>query len=434
MAENELINEQSKNTLNVAEIIRQLENEPPLPELPAVEILSFQIDKNYQDILEKAPRARPKDIAYSLAMRFKLSVGSVFLKGSLYQRISEQVLGLKDFERFDNPDVLAPLMPQIRAELARAEQTITQKRPEAKLWEDNSWLYLEQGRRGKTAYRIYLSPKPTAIGKVFSDLATEIPRDVGYQMKTFYQPDTPQEAGRLDKIVIYCSEDNFDPILKAVGRVYENHMDDFRGRIAPGGGTVTPLEGVSITKQPTQKPGEPKITGTQEIAGRIAEKLEKELPLITRKAFQQYKTVQEAYKSVEGEFLWAAMSDAKRRLVDNLYFPHNLVSEDKKDELARAYLKTVYNATVRNYVEGKQVSISDIKTTFLQAVKARKILTDTQFNILENQSRYTYIYEDSFISNFISGAARSAGLAIAFYRKLEAKEDPSEALREILAD
>ncbi len=418
--------ESIRKVLNAEKIRQDLERGVSLSELPAINILEHQIDANHQYILNKASQARRQDIAYSLAARLTRGV-------SLYQRISEQaVFGPKDFKRFDKSDVLAPLMPQIRAELAQAQQTITQKRPVVRFSEDNGWLYLHQGHKEETVYRIYLSPKPIATGKVFSDLATEIPDNVGYQMKTFDRPDRPQDVARLDKIIVYCSEDNFDTILGAVGRVYEQHMDDFQGRLGPGGGTVTPLEGVSVTKQPTQKPGQQENTGTQEVANRIKAKMDERLPVVTREGLQQYKTVQDAYQSDEGKFLWAAMSDGKENLVRLLYFPNNSVPIDQKYNLAQIYLETVYNATVRNYVEGRQVSISDIRKTFLRAVKARKIpLTDAQFGFLQNQS--PYIYEKYYILNIIVGAARIAGLAIVFNNKLKAAQPPGEALREILS-
>jgi len=430
-ARTEQLGQKEQVVLDTEEIRRQLESGVALDKLPAIKILGLQIDKNYQDIYKKvakvAQEMRPLnnlDIAYSLAVRF--------LKPSLYQRISEQPFGLKDFERFDNPNDLASLMPQILEELGQARRTIAQKRPEVKFSEYDGWLYLKQGHKGETAYRIYLSPKPIAIGRVFSDLAMEIPGNIGYQMKTFDHP-SRQEATRIDKIIVYCSEDNFDAILGAVGRVYERHRDDFQGRLGPGGGAVELSEGVSVAKQPTQKPGQQEVTGTQEVEKRIKEKLDEKLPIVTRKAFKQYKSVQEAYKSDEGRFLWAAMSDRKEGVVKGLYFPDNLVvPKDQKDNLAQAYLETLYNATVRNYVEGKRVLISDIKSTFLKAVRARNIpLTDKQFDFLQNRS--PYIYQEYYISDKIVAAARYAGLAIAFYEKIKAGQAPSDAFREILA-
>jgi hypothetical protein len=413
--------------LDVEKIKNKLEERTSLSKLPAIKILEYQLDKNYQNILKKAPKARDLDIAYSLAVRFTKGI-------SLYQRISEQgIAGPKDFERFDDPEALVSKMPQVCAKLLQAEKDIGRMRPAVKFHEDNGWLYLDQGRRGKTAYRIYLSPEPTAIGKVFSDLATEIPSGVNYQMKTFDQPNKAQEVTRIDKIIVYCSKDNFGTILEAVGRVYEQNQGVFQSRLGPGGGTIMPLKGISVAKEPIQKINQRKITATEEVANRIQARMDEKLSITTRNSIQQYNNIEEAYKSDEGRFFWAALSDSKEHIARDLYFPNNKISKDQKDIIAKAYLRAVYHAALKHYVEGKQITVSNIKDTFLQVIEAKKIaLTDAQSSYLQNQM--PYIYESRNIYGRIVNAARTTGLAIVLNKKLKTKQPLNEVFQEILAD
>lgn len=404
-------------------IIRRELEKPKRPgELPAVDILVGQLDKNQADILKKAPGATRQQVALSLSQRF--------LNQSLYQRISEQALfGPKDFERFDDPNKLAPLLPAMKKDLADAEQTILTERPTAKIIRENGWLYVDQGKQ-KTDYRIYLSPDPTKVGKVFSDLALTIPESAKYQMKTFDDPTHAVEMSRTDKIIVYCPESDFDVILGAVGSVYQQNQESFQGRLTPGGGTISPAEGISITKQPEKSATGKEVTGTQQVADTIEQVLNQRLTQITKGRLGKFQDVRTANGSDEAKLLSSVMQLDHDGVSKFWYAGKESLNDSQRTALTSAYLQALYSSVLHNSVEGKPISTSEVRQNFLKSIQGRVQLRPNQLQHLTAEKMIQF--QDQSIQDRTERVILQTGLAIAFNESLAKGEAPGDTFRNLL--
>jgi hypothetical protein len=408
----------TQETLDPAAIRRHLEEGIQVRELPAIAILASQLDRSYRYIRQSEPDMSTIGAIHTLV--------TLFNSRGFYQRISEQaIFGPREYERTENLAQLEGDMPRIQKGITAAEKNILEQRSQMWSERENGWLYMNQGRRGKTVYRIYLSPQALSIGDVFEAIALEIPESVGYQMKTFDSPGNAHEVARLDKIIVYCSEGSFDPIMAAVGRVHTQYRDAFKGRYGPGGGAMVPLEGISVAKQSQERDGLNKVTGTKEAATRVQRSLEKTLPRITRETFKRFPTVNEASESEEALYLWNAMLELKDTIVKyNLFFPDR---PDKEivDDLVREYMAVNFFMLLDHYVNSKSLRADEMRMKFLDQIHKKRIpLTPGQYQYIENPS--LTIYDAGTISTRIEGMTERTGLMLAFHRGLEEGRDPGE--------
>lgn len=401
-------------------IRQELKKGSKTSELPAAKILADQLDRNYTDILQKAPNAPHQQVAFNLATRF-YDIG-------LYNRISEQAMyGPKDYERFDDPRKLAPLLPSIQKDITEAEQTIRVNRPKAKITKENGWLYVDQGKH-KTDYRIYLSPKSTAVGKVFSDLARTMPEKVKYQMKTFDKPQHANDVSRMDKIIVYCPEDDFDAILATVNTVYQQHENDFKNRPAPGGGEISPADGVSITKQPEKTAGGKEVTGTQQIADTIDKSLNQHMVTITKDRLARYQDATQASQSDEAKMLWSMM---QTETPGYWYAGNESLQDAQKTALSAAYHQAIWNATLFNYTEARPITVDQVKQNLFKIVRKTGLLTGGQIHYLLTEK--VGVFDPDAIQKHIITASKKTGLALAFSESLAKREKPSATFQQLLA-
>ncbi len=408
-----------------ASLIRQaLEKTPKVKDLPATNILADQLDKNIPDILTKLPNAKTQEIALSLAARF--------FKRSLYQRISEQaIFGPSDFERFDNQKDFEGKMPEISAGIDAASKLITEKRPNTHLLVENGWLYAEQGTH-KTDYRIYLSPAPQQIGKVFVDLALNMPQDVQYQMKTFDRPTHPSDVTRMDKIIMYISSDNLPAVLKTLATTYKQNEVSFKDRPAPGGGIVSPADGISIGKQSQERgPDGSKVTGTQKVATEIEEALEKRLPEITRTRMGKYSNANEAGLSDEGKLLWHTMEVNQDAIARLWYLGENKPTKEQAASLSRDYLKALWTAALFHYTEHVPISVDQIRQRFIKDAAQNANLDTSQMQYLLTQQS-AHLTERA-VTERLNHSVYKTGLAIAFNEGLAEGKKPGETFKQLLA-
>ena len=113
-------------------------------------------------------------------------------------------------------------------------------------------------------------------------IATNVPEQTDYYMKTFGQDSEAYHLSRGDKIVCYCTEENFDTILNTISDVIEQDSKMLENRPSPGGGKISPLPGISISKQ-----AENYITGSQEVAKLIEQSLIKQSRSFLREKIQE---------------------------------------------------------------------------------------------------------------------------------------------------
>jgi len=258
-----------------------------------------------------------------------------------------------------------------------------------------------------------------------------VPENVGYQMKTFGDPGEPQEVSRIDKIIIYCSEDNFSQILQSVNQTCIQNEEAFRGRLSPGGGTISPLEGVSIAKEPIAVNDQDKITGTQEIARKVDKKLLEITSMIAREELSKYSSVDEARQSVAGKLLWASFTGGRELMAHHMYIPDNPTTQ-QKNELARMYNEALYYSLVKHYVSDENLSLSATKKLFLQIVENRGIrLTKGQQDYLENSPMYMYGKQGN--DNQVNEAIKRCGFSIALTTKINGGKLASSAIVDILS-
>ena len=287
--------ENEPKPMNIREILaRQI----PLESTPAADLLAFQIEKNFEQFRREMPTASHQLVAQTVASRM--------LGIRMYTRISNNMFGnLKSFER---PEPVEEITPRCSAILKgiRSTADLLEADPTNKMTYENSWMYLTRNNRGETAYRIYLSPALEDIGPIFLDIAKTIPRDVGFQMKTFDDQSAPAALVRSDKIIVYGSEESIDSIMEAVRSAYKKHRQSFNGRKAPPGGMPTEMTGVSMAKE-SEKEGAAtgrKLTGTQVMAEKFETRIQEKSAVVVKRRFSKFKKdLVGAANSEEGKML-----------------------------------------------------------------------------------------------------------------------------------
>lgn len=403
--------------------LRDKLNEPlDLEHCPAVDILKHQIDANIPDIQSKLPPNAPRQqIAYSLAVRLS--------KTSMYQRISEQAMfGPEEYERHDKPSEINKNLEQHRKELLDGINQAATYGQEVKLVPQNTWLHYVRGHDEKTAYRIYLSPPPGKIGSLFQDIAQEVPSEIPFEMKTF-DPRTCEatDMSRLDKIIVYSDEQNFSPIWEAVQRAYQKHASEFNDRPAPGGGSISPHQGISLIKQPEATSTGLERTGTEVIAEEINQRIDNRTAQLAKTFFQQYKTPQEAAQSDEGSFFSSELVRLGNK--DDLwYLGEDSVTTPQKEALDECYREALFDSGIRSLVAIRTLSLSGIRGLFIKEATANTGLSESQKRYISKASEL----RDERIIDRVDAALKRTGLAIAFNHYLQSDKNPSEALDYLL--
>lgn len=423
-------NHESKQQLDADVIKSELAQPKRLSEMPVMRILKSQLDKNQEDIIENHPGLPQQIIALSLAQRFN-SIDA-------YKRVTEQPgFGLKEHEFFDSPKEIEPLLSKLQIELRQAALDIRSTRSNARIDFDNGWLYVIQGQRNETSHRIYLSPAVDSMAEIFHKLALAIPENVAYQMKTIdiasgatgkFGSTRSWDLARIDKIVLYASEDSLSDLLNAVNKVHTDNRAAFTGRPAPGGGSIAPLSGVSIGLQP-QKHADQEITGSMTIAQRLEETLAKATEQRFLDEMKGHPNTESAFRTTAAEYLWAALTKEG----DRLYW--SAFSTEEAKELSQCYMQAIWYEAIKSSLNGQPKLPSSIEDTFFQYLKRTNLkLSPEQQSRLRGEPRLRDASApDGLTSKIYRRAILTAGMALAFNAQLANGDLPSNGLTELIS-
>ena len=178
-----------------------------------------------------------------------VSMARQFFAVPLYHRIAEQAMfGPKPHERSESVEETKRLVPELNKKLKEVADKIEAHTAASGYVEitrfENGWMYLTQGPRFETAYRLYLAPHLRYLPLAFYELARFVSPRTTYQMKTFAAGGLQAvEVMRSDKIIMYASKESFPDLLAAVERLVREHPEAFKGKTPPGGGVCSPAEG-----------------------------------------------------------------------------------------------------------------------------------------------------------------------------------------------
>ncbi|MEI6498760.1 MAG: T3SS effector HopA1 family protein [bacterium] len=400
----------SKNRVIRNESIRkQLEAVVSIDQLPATVILGDQLEKSLDNINQEHPNLDTSSIAYSLSNRF-FDVG-------LYNRISGQsMFGLKDYELSYSVDQYKDDFTNIQQELKAFGDG---SHSDGKIVFHDGWMHYLHGKSGETSQRIYLSSEPRHLARIFSQLADSIPSNVPYKMKTL-DPSDLKSLGRIDNIIVYCDDDNFDKILSIVEDIHSSNQDAFKGRMAPGGGAISIGEGFSIAKQPEKTNGL-EVTGTQEIANKIGAELDKKCSQILINSIYG-KNPQEARGSEAGAFLKTTIIEQAKRIN---WFKNP--ADDQKNFLNQCWGDALYQVMIDSLVAGTPIRRSEFQDIFAKKIKSGSILSP------EQQSYYSLSTHQTDIAGFVASAANKSGLAIVLSSGLKDQKTPSEIFNQLVS-
>jgi hypothetical protein len=409
-----------QETLPHSKTLKELVSEKvPLVDMPAVRILDNQIDRMYEDIMKKNPGISSLKASFFMAMRFR--------RTSLYQRITEMsFFGPQNCERIDDPDKLKPLLPNIQKGLQQVEKWAPQKKFRVNI--EDAWMQLSCGRPGETEFRIYLSPRAEYLVQIFTQLADNMPPDTSFRMKTFDPHVGAIEAARADKIIVYCDRDHSEKIWQTVQRVYGMTPEAFAGRIAPGGGTFSPLPGISVTKQPPRS-GKREVTGTEAIADRIGEQMYKSAKNVTQDRIRNSAPPPD-FGSLYISVLEESMSQAK------WYLGEEKLSDSQNGALTKIYVDIVYGMSIQSQYSGGKFSLSDMRQHFLRRLETSPvILSSAQKKYLVSlPSVDKGLMIGGQLEPLVSFCLETTGLAMILNEALKQKLPPSKGIEYLLKD
>lgn len=412
--------ENAPEVLGRGKLERLVSNRIAMEKTPAVEILKFQIDRNLEDIKVKNPRSSHEKLAIILAYRF--------LDMPMYNRLSGQwFFGPKPFERKDNPHDIEPKLPDIVRGLAKAEKTL-EGLPGGKLQFENAWMYFTRHAKGKTAYRIYLSPRPDAVGDVFRQLAEAIPENIGYQMKTFDSGLSSAEAARNDKIIVYISEEAADSVWSSVQAVCQRNPEAFRGRLIPPGGLPTGVDGVSVARQPESDKETATMEAAKALTGRVKERA---MSRAIERCGRFRDNIHRISQVEEGRMLQAIVN----KLTQGMHWwlgetPTDAIST----QLTASYQNVMYGLIAMALIQGESVSLRACRDRFVTEAQ-RLPLTPNQLRFLRKAaSMDRLLLVGSTPTLLVPRAIETLGLGICFDEAIAKNTSPSVAFRELIAD
>lgn len=351
------------NYLDPTLIREHLGEDKDISELPVIDILTEQIDQGRKNLLKKNP-----DLTYAKQAQI---LASAFCKESLYGlTINEPKILPPAFDEIPNQEKVNSILNNIYA----SAKKLKEERKDINVKEASRWLWITNGMKlgteedhnynSRVKYRIYLSPSPENIGDMLHDIGTTIPENIKYKMKTFDDTVNANEMLRADKIVIYCTNDNFNPIVNTISEVEvkDAHLKD---RPVPGGGNYSPMSGISFAKE---VPGESGSTI-------VASQLEKRLTETSWRDLSKY---------------ISSFGDKKELLNSNVWILWERIQEDSKEEIL---------SIANNYRSFKQILEE-------QDNESRKVLEDLFFGTfvarLNNRLSSKLGKSEEYINNFLN--------------------------------
>lgn len=287
--------EKQESPLSPDSVREQLEEDVKIEDLPAISILEEQMNNLHSSFLEiPAYNHYTPDLLMGITMAEFLrempddKVGGAYM----YDRVINCLRRIDNPVAFDGDIERLGLGSSILGSISEAAKKIKDERGDKVNIEDkDGWKWVYGGPNAmrqsfypdqEIKYRVYLSPAPEHIGSMLEKIATSVPEQTDYYMKTFGQFSEEYHLSRGDKIICYCTEDNFDTILNTLSDVIEEDPKMLENRPSPGGGKISPLPGISISKQ-----AENYITGSQEVAKLIEQTLIKRSRSFLREKIQE---------------------------------------------------------------------------------------------------------------------------------------------------
>lgn len=403
----------------------------PLERTPAADLLAFQVERNIDEARRERPDALPQVHALMTAFRM--------LDIPMYNRLSGQPwFGPKPYERVDTFEDMARRRSEIMSGIMKAARALEED-PTNKMQFENAWMYVTRNKRGDTAYRVYLSPNAEDVGEIFLDIAKSVPRDLGFQMKTFDDQAGSTELARNDKIILYGSEQEIDRLFETVRQVYARHQSAFHGRITPPGGLPTEMIGVGVARQSDQDSQTGKKTGTEVIAETVdARILSRGSATVKRRYIALRQNLSEVSNRDEGRFLCASMTKIAEK---NKWHSHKKwpseqerFSEDIRKEVNDAYARAVFRQTARALATETSISMRACKETMMEELKSVK-LTPAQRMAFQNEETIGGMMMFGVDEKtLISKALQVTGLAMTLHEGISRGQTPGDAFRNFLKE
>ena len=326
------------NYLDPTLIREHLEEDKDISELPVIDILAEQIDMGRENLVKKNP-----DLTHYIQARV---LAEAFCDEDLYR------LTVNEPEHLPHAFEEIPKQKELRKtirDINIAKRKLEKQRKELSFATENGWLWITGDMKfnteenanynDKIRYRIYLSPAAENIGNMLYAIGITIPKNTQYSMKTFDNTVNANEIRRIDNIVIYCTDENFDTIIKAISEV-ESKNSYLKGRPIPGGGTYSPMSGISFAKE---FPGE---SGSM----RVAEELEKRLAETSWRDLSKYVSSFEDKKILLDSNVWKLwkeiQEDSKETILSiaNNYRSFKQILEEQDNE-SRKILENLFFET-----------------------------------------------------------------------------------------
>jgi len=273
-------------------IKRRIKEGIPYKGLPAIGILRGYIQHwvgYFLDYLKKLGKTERNNelmsvLSYNLAIRLYQYISFKGLYSLLAQDNSLTLIKEKKIDDFES---IERELSNLRTKFAKLVSFITEwtksnNRKDVSIVRSSESFYIVHGKRDKTDYSIFLSPRVDSVYDIFEDLFNAIPHDIGYYMRTvniggFRDVYAAGALSLLDKIVIYCSEKDFDRIWQKVYEVYKRHQGAFNKRPQPADGIIAPLPGVSIANQSESEETKNLQHIDEVLRSKIKEQLEKQV-------------------------------------------------------------------------------------------------------------------------------------------------------------
>lgn len=421
-----------------SEVLSHLVRPQAVKDLPATVSLERQLRRIAAHVAEHRPRLSEAEEALCIAHQF--------LEVSIHNRTSQQAMfGPKPHEREESPEELARVLPETKRRgedvFTRLRERVLQGRPATLDRFVDGWMYLTQGKPGKTAYRIYLAPKLPFAAGIFAEIARDVPASVAYQMKTLSPALTrPEEFGRGDKIVIYPSEETLPTLLKVVEAVCKRHPTVFEGRLPPGGGVYCPCDGVSITYDPPRTNGQ-KSTGTAEIAKVIDQGL-KERSLGQLKAIVQgsFKSMEQFTQSIVGKMMWKALVFGGDWLETPRVGRWTPIGREKRYQdaplneddqvLSKCYYLALYEEWILSLKDNRPVDHERIQQDFLRRIQQEMVLYHLWNKRMQEKGAFDFGGAIAWPGGMpsLEAAAERASLAASIYKRKKQGEDIEDTL------
>lgn len=331
---------ENEYALDPAIIRAELEDDVDVVDLPAVEILEKQINRTYENI-------KPNLSNFEKAN----TIANTLSEEDTYELIVNQPKYMAS--AFDERATKARRTKNIIKSIIQNVENLKKEKGNIPTKEEDGWLWLSTGMGAgetmdyeeKIKYRIYLSPTPEDTGDMLSDISKTIPRDVKYLMKTFGNTTTGRELQRGDKIIIYCTNENFNSIVNSVSEV-TSRKPYLKDRPTPGGGTYSPTEGISFAKEFRG------TSGSEIAAYRIKEELTK----------NSWKDLFDSFTSYESK---------ERLLESNVYKTWEMSLNEERYNIVKTLENNSYGAFDNILKSGNDKIKENFENLFFYSLSAR---------------------------------------------------------------